>query len=67
MLLDILSWVDDYNYHMNSVDLANQHRQPVGSCGALNIVVIGIMVGAAVRLYYSLSKFSSPVGVLLSG
>ena len=28
MLLDILTQVDDYNYHMNSVDLANQHRQP---------------------------------------
>jgi hypothetical protein len=28
MLLDILTWVDDYNHHMNSVDLANQHRQP---------------------------------------
>ena len=28
MLLDILTWVDDYNHNMNSVDLANQHRQP---------------------------------------
>ena len=27
MLLDILTWVDDYNYHMNFVDLANQFRQ----------------------------------------
>jgi hypothetical protein len=28
MDLEILTWVDDYNHHMNSVDLANQHRQP---------------------------------------
>jgi Transposase IS4 len=28
MLLEILTWVDDYNYNMNSVDLANQLRQP---------------------------------------
>jgi hypothetical protein len=28
MILDILSWVDDYNHNMNAVDLANQHRQP---------------------------------------
>jgi hypothetical protein len=28
MILDILSWVDDYNHNMNGVDLANQHRQP---------------------------------------
>jgi hypothetical protein len=28
MILDILTWVDDYNHHMNAVDLANQHRQP---------------------------------------
>jgi Transposase IS4 len=27
-LLDILTWVDDYNHNMNSVDLANQFRQP---------------------------------------
>lgn len=27
MDLEILTRVDDYN-HMNSVDLANQHRQP---------------------------------------
>jgi hypothetical protein len=27
MLLEILTWVDDYNYNMNSVDLANQFRQ----------------------------------------
>ena len=27
-LLDILTWVDDYNHNMNSLDLANQHRQP---------------------------------------
>jgi len=27
-ILQILTWVDDYNYNMNSVDLANQHRQP---------------------------------------
>jgi hypothetical protein len=27
MLLDILTWVDDYNHNMNSVDLANQFRQ----------------------------------------
>jgi hypothetical protein len=27
MLLDILTWVNDYNHNMNSVDLANQHRQ----------------------------------------
>ena len=27
MLLDILTWVDDYNHYMNSVDLANQFRQ----------------------------------------
>ena len=27
MLLEILTWVDDYNHNMNSVDLANQHRQ----------------------------------------
>jgi len=25
--LDIPTWVNDYNYHMNSVDLANQFRQ----------------------------------------
>jgi hypothetical protein len=25
--LDILTWVDDYNHNMNSVDLANQFRQ----------------------------------------
>jgi len=28
MLLNILTWVDDYNHNMNAVDLANQHRQP---------------------------------------
>src|SRR5277367_5950594 len=28
MLLEILTWVDDYNHNMNSVDLANQYRQP---------------------------------------
>ena len=28
MLLEILTWVDDYNHNMNSVDLANQFRQP---------------------------------------
>jgi hypothetical protein len=28
MILDIPAWVDDYNYNMNAVDLANQHRQP---------------------------------------
>jgi hypothetical protein len=28
MLLEILTWVDDYNHNMNSVDLANQLRQP---------------------------------------
>jgi hypothetical protein len=28
MHLDILTWVDDYNHNMNSVDLANQFRQP---------------------------------------
>jgi hypothetical protein len=27
MLLEILTWVDDYNHNMNSVDLANQFRQ----------------------------------------
>jgi hypothetical protein len=27
MILDILTWVDDYNHNTNSVDLANQHRQ----------------------------------------
>ena len=27
MLLDILTWVDDYNHYMNSVDLANQFWQ----------------------------------------
>ena len=27
-ILQILTWVDDYNYNMNGVDLANQHRQP---------------------------------------
>src|ERR1700730_5468238 len=26
MLLDSLTWVDDYNHNMNSVDLANQLR-----------------------------------------
>jgi hypothetical protein len=26
--LDIPIWVDDYNHNMNSVDLANQFRQP---------------------------------------
>ena len=28
MILDILTWVNNYNYNMNAVDLANQHRQP---------------------------------------
>jgi len=28
MPLEIPTWVDDYNHNMNSVDLANQHRQP---------------------------------------
>jgi Transposase IS4 len=28
MLLDILAFINDYNHYMNSVDLANQHRQP---------------------------------------
>jgi hypothetical protein len=28
MILNILTWVDDYNHNMNSVDLANQHQQP---------------------------------------
>ena len=28
MLLEILTWVNDYNYNMNSVDLANQFQQP---------------------------------------
>jgi hypothetical protein len=28
MLLEILTWVGDYNHNMNSVDLANQFRQP---------------------------------------
>jgi hypothetical protein len=27
MLLEILTWVDDYNHNMNSVDLANQFQQ----------------------------------------
>ncbi len=26
ILLDVLTWVDDYNYYINSVDLVNQHR-----------------------------------------
>ena len=26
--LNIPTWVDDYNHNINSVDLANQHRQP---------------------------------------
>jgi hypothetical protein len=25
MILDILSWVNNYNHNMNAVDLANQH------------------------------------------
>jgi hypothetical protein len=28
MLLEILTFIDNYNHNMNSVDLANQHRQP---------------------------------------
>jgi hypothetical protein len=28
MLLDIPTFIDGYNHNMNSVDLANQHRQP---------------------------------------
>jgi hypothetical protein len=28
MLLNILTWVDDYNHNMNAVDLANQYREP---------------------------------------
>ena len=27
MFLDILTWVNNYNHNMNSVDLANQFRQ----------------------------------------
>ena len=28
MVLEILTFINDYNHNMNSVDLANQHRQP---------------------------------------
>jgi hypothetical protein len=28
LALDIPTFIDDYNHYMNSVDLANQHRQP---------------------------------------
>ena len=28
MDLDIPTFINDYNHNMNSVDLANQHRQP---------------------------------------
>ena len=28
MILDIPTWVDNYNYNINAVDLANQHQQP---------------------------------------
>src|SRR6266536_4219983 len=28
MVLEILTFIDDYNHNMNSVDLANQYRQP---------------------------------------
>jgi hypothetical protein len=27
MLLSISTFIDDYNYNMNSVDLTNQHQQ----------------------------------------
>jgi hypothetical protein len=28
MILDIPTWINDYNHNMNAIDLANQHRQP---------------------------------------
>jgi hypothetical protein len=28
MILDIPTWINDYNHNMNAVDLANQHQQP---------------------------------------